>query len=102
MKKISAILLLMMFCLWSTNAYAQKYRTKQKEQVRAIKASYKSHKVTQNEYHKLLDEQAVIVRTIEKYEVDGYITLHEKEVIYDKLQRAADRLRRYKTNSERH
>ncbi len=101
MKKMSAIFLLMIFCLASTNAHAQKYRTKQKEQVKAIKAAYKNRKVTPNEYHKLLDEQQVIVRTIEKYEADGYITLHEKEVIQDKLQRAADRLRRYKTNSER-
>lgn len=102
MKTISTLVaLLLMLCI-TTNANAQKFRARQKEQVKAIKAAYKARKVTENEYHKLLDEQEVIMSTIEKYEQDGYLDAHEKNVVHDKQDRAAGRLRRYKTNSERY
>jgi hypothetical protein len=102
MKKIYSMLaILLMMCVAYT-ANAQKFKTKQKEQIRAIKAAYKSHKVTRNEYNKLMDEQDAISRAIEKYEYDGYWDPHEKNVVHDKQERAADRLRRYKTNSERY
>ena len=102
MKTISTLVaLLLMLCI-TTNANAQKFRARQKEQGKAIKAAYKARKVTENEYHKLLDEQEVIMSTIEKYEQDGYLDAHEKNVVHDKQDRAAGRLRRYKTNSERY
>ncbi|HYD22286.1 MAG TPA: hypothetical protein VEB40_12475 [Flavipsychrobacter sp.] len=95
------VTMLLMLCI-ATTANAQKFKTKHKEQVKAIKAAYKARKITENEYNKLLDEQEVIMSTIEKYEQDGYLDAHEKNVIHDKQDRATHRLRRYKTNSERY
>ncbi|OJW82207.1 MAG: hypothetical protein BGO69_16575 [Bacteroidetes bacterium 46-16] len=101
MKKATLILIALL-CI-ATGVYAQKsFKAQQKEQERAIKAAYKRHKVTQREYYKLMDEQDAIKYAIEKYEADGYWTLHEKDVVRGKLERAHDRLRRYKTNGERY
>ena len=85
-----------------TGAYAQDhFKAEQRQQEKAIKSAYKRHKVTEREYYKLMDEQDAIKYAIEKYEADGYWTLHEKDVVRGKLERANDRLRRYKTNWER-
>lgn len=47
-------------------------------------------------------EQEIIKQTIYKYEADKVLDAHEKNVIQDKLDRAENRLKRYKTNSERY
>ncbi|MBL7717897.1 MAG: hypothetical protein JNL72_03600 [Flavipsychrobacter sp.] len=102
MKKSAIILTSIVMLCCTVTAGAQNFKAKQKEQVKAIKAAFKAKKVTENEYNKLMDEQEIIKQTIEKYEVDNYLDAHEKNVIHDKQRRAADRLRRYKTNSERY
>lgn len=95
------MMLPLLLCM-ATDVQAQNFKGRQKEQIKVIKAAYKARKVTENEYNKLMDEQQVIKKTIEKYEADGYLDSHEKNVIVDKQDRAKDRLRRYKTNSERY
>ena len=101
MKRILFLLIPLLIC-FTTDIQAQNFKSRQKEQIKAVKAAYKAKKVTENEYNKLMDEQEVIKNTIEKYEADGYLDSHEKNVIADKQDRAKDRLRRYKTNSERY
>lgn len=102
MKRILFLLMLPLMLCVTNDVHAQNFKGRQKEQIKVIKAAYKAKKVTENEYNKLMDEQQVIKRTIEKYESDGYLDSHEKNVIADKQDRAKDRLRRYKTNSERY
>jgi hypothetical protein len=82
------------------SATAQNFSAQQKKQEKLIKATYKKGRVTQQEYQKLMHEQDVIKETIEKYKADGILTPTEKNRIYDKLQRAEKRLKRYKTNGE--
>ena len=101
MKRLfSLIALTCTICLFSSTVQAQNFKAKQKEQEKTIKSAYKAKKITQNEYEKLIDEQQVIKNTIEKYELDGELDSHEKNVIHDKLIRAQNRLKRYKTNGE--
>lgn len=102
MKKLFSFIAVLILLCFTTDSYAQNFKARQKEQVKAIKAAYKAKKVTENEYYKLLDEQETIKEVIEKYEMDDYLDAHEKNVIHDKQERAKDRLRRYKTNSERY
>ncbi|HRO41985.1 MAG TPA: hypothetical protein PL009_04090 [Flavipsychrobacter sp.] len=98
MKKLYFLLFFSLgLCL---NANAQNFKGKQKSQERTIKAAFKSGKVTEREYYKLLDEQEAIKQAIAKYQADDVWTPHEKNVIHDKLVRAEKRLRRYKTNGE--
>lgn len=99
MRKIT-LLLVAILCI-STGVYAQNYQSQQKEQERTIKSAYKHHKITEREYLKLMDEQDAIKYAIEKYNAEGVWTPHQREVVVGKLERAKDRLRRYKTNSER-
>jgi predicted transcriptional regulator len=101
MKKIFSLTILFLFFCCTLHAQNTNFKGKQKEQEKAIKGAYKAKKITENEYNKLMDEQEVIKSTIEKYELDDYLDSHEKNTIYDKQARAADRLRRYKTNGER-
>lgn len=98
MKKLYIFLIVVLGL--SFNAGAQNFKAKQKSQERTIKAAYKSGKVTEREYYKLMDEQEAIKSAIEKYQADDIWTPHEKNVIHDKLVRAEKRLRRYKTNGE--
>jgi len=102
MKKI--LLFLAAILCFTTGIYAQaaRYRSEQKEQERSIKAAYKHHKVTEREYIKLMDEQDAIKYAIDKYDAEGVWTPHQREVVVGKLERARDRLRRYKTNWERY
>ena len=99
MKK-SYLLLLLAGMVLSFNGHAQNFKAKQKTQERTIKAAYKSGKITEREYHKLMNEQEIIKETIVKYSKDNIWTPHEKNVVHDKLVRAEKRLRRYKTNEE--
>lgn len=101
MKKALSFTILFIFLSCTMNAQSTNFEGKQKEQEKAIKAAFKAKKITENEYNKLMDEQEVIKSTIEKYQLDDHLDSHEKNTIYDKQERAADRLKRYKTNSER-
>lgn len=101
MKKIFSLMIPLVFMCCTLQAQSTNFKGKQKEQEKAIKAAFKAKKITENEYNKLMDEQEAIKSTIGKYELDDYLDAHEKNTIYDKQERAADRLRRYKTNGER-
>ena len=87
--------------LGALSAGAQGYRSQQQAQEAMIRKAYKRHRVTTNEYYKLMKEQDAIKYAIEKYNRDGVITPHEENVINGKLARAEDRLARYKHNWER-
>jgi hypothetical protein len=100
MKNLIAIFMLALLP-FAVYAQSTNFKGKQKQQIKDIKAAFKAKKITENEYNKLMDEQETIKSTIEKYELDDYLDSHEKNTIYDKQERAKDRLRRYKTNSER-
>lgn len=88
-----------LLCLTIT-ANAQSFQKQQASQERTIKAVYKRGRITANEYYKLMKEQDHIKYAIQKYDADGIWTPHEKNVVFAKLQKAEDRLRRYKTNGE--
>jgi ATP-dependent protease HslVU (ClpYQ) ATPase subunit len=92
-------LLILIMC-FSVSAFSQNYRKQQAAQERVIKGAYSRHKVTPNEYQKLMDEQDKIKYAIEKYEADGVWTAHERDVVAGKLERAEQRLKRYKHNGE--
>lgn len=98
MKKSAVLIVAILFASLHTNA--QNFKAEQKKQEKIIKSAHKSKKVTDLEYGKLMKEQKTIKYTIEKYEMDGVLDAHEKNVIHDKLERAERRLRRYKTNGE--
>ncbi len=98
MKKNAVLIVIILFAALHTNA--QNFKAEQKKQEKIIKSARKSKKVTDLEYEKLMKEQETIKYTIEKYEMDGALDAHEKNVIHDKLERAERRLRRYKTNGE--
>jgi len=102
MKKVILLIAAILCIISGAYAQAQKYRAEQKEQERTIKAAYKRHKVTEREYLKLMDEQDAIKHAIEKYDAEGVWTYHQQEVVVGKLERARDRLKRYKTNGERY
>lgn len=98
MKKIALLIVAVLFVSLHTNA--QNFKAEQKKQEKIIRSAHKSKKVTDLEYEKLMKEQQTIKYTIEKYEMDGVLDAHEKNVIHDKLERAERRLRRYRTNGE--
>ncbi len=100
MKKLSFFLILISGLAFGCKAQAQNFKAKQRSQEKVIKSAYKSGKITAREYDKLMHEQATIKETISKYEIDDFLTPHEKNVIHDKLVRAEKRLRRYRTNGE--
>jgi len=86
---------------YSWQVLRQNYRRDQMAQEAMIKKAYKRGRVTPNEYAKLMNEQDVIRMTIRKAKRDGVVTPFEQTRIDAKLDRAADRLDRYKTNWER-
>jgi len=100
MKKLYFLLVVFLSLGLSFQSHAQNFKGKQKSQERTIKSAYKSGKITEREYDKLMGEQESIKSAIAKYEADDIWTPHEKNVIHDKLVRAEKRLRRYKTNGE--
>lgn len=99
MRKVITLLclLLMGFCL---QANAQALERKQRAQEAAVKLAFRKKQVTPKEYDKLLEEQGVIRKTIERAKADGSMSSREQNDIYGKLQRAEKRLRKYKTNRE--
>ena len=96
--KILPLLILVMGV--SVSAFSQNYKKQQASQERVIRASYSRHKVTQNEYEKLMNEQDKIKYAIEKYEADGVWTPHERNVLADLLNKAERRLKKYRHNGE--
>jgi len=100
--KQGIIMLLMAVLLGTaTNVYAQgDLKSRQKKQEKEIKAAYKKKKITELEYNKLMREQEIIKQAMDKYEADEVWTSKEKNAIHGKLERAANRLRKYKVNSE--
>ena len=97
LKRIAFFTLIITLCTFTVSA--QDFKAQQRSQEKTIKAAHKQKKITDLEYEKLMEEQEVIKTTIEKYEADGVLDPHEKNVIHDKLDRAKKRLQRYKTNS---
>ncbi len=97
MKKIIIAIILM---FGSTAIFAQNFKARQQKQENIIKAACKSKRVSELECEKLMGEQLTIKNTMTKYEADGVLDAHEKNVINDKLLRAEKRLKRYRTNGE--
>lgn len=79
---------------------AQDFKGRQRKQESVIEQAYKSKRVTELEYNKLKNEQNTIKEAIAKFEADGVWTPKEKNAVNGKLERAAKRLRKYKTNNE--
>ncbi|XZF14556.1 hypothetical protein ACTHGU_00315 [Chitinophagaceae bacterium MMS25-I14] len=100
MKKLFALTAL--FLLGTFASFGQQFSASQRSQERIIRSAYKRHRVTPNEYAKLMREQETIRYAIGKYAADGIWTPHEKEVVAGKLARAEKRIHRYKTNGERY
>lgn len=94
------ILTVVTVVLAQTSLYAQDFKAEQKKQQKVIEQAYKSKKVSELEYSKLINEQEVIKETIAKFEADDVLTAKEKNAIHAKLERAEKRLRKYKTNNE--
>ncbi len=94
-------LIVFVLCL-SVAGYSQNFGKTLSRQKATIKTAYKKRKITHKEYVKLMDEQQVIYNIIEKYNGDGYLSIDEKNKIAAKLQRAANRIRKYQTNNERY
>ena len=100
MKKMLCCTLTLMLAIGI--CYAQNFKATQKSQEKVIKSAYKSKKITELEYEKLMKEQQTIKETIEKLEADGKLDSDDKNAIQGKLDRAERRLKRYKTNRERY
>lgn len=97
MKRIS---LLIALCLFSAVGYAQDFKKQQASQEKTIKAALKKKLITDDEYEKLMKEQRAIKKAIEKADEDEVYTGKEKDRISAMIERAANRLTRYKTNGE--
>ncbi|KXK44149.1 MAG: hypothetical protein UZ11_BCD004000303 [Bacteroidetes bacterium OLB11] len=72
----------------------------QSKQERAIMQAYKRHKISDNEYRKLMNEQIAIKRYINAANADRYWSPAEINRVEGKLDRASQRMKRYKTNWE--
>ncbi len=93
------VILAVMLCIVAPAA-AQNFSSQQRGQERLIKSARKRGRITAKEYEKLMNEQATIRRTIEQAEADGLWTSREKNAVAGKLNRAENRLQRYKSNRE--
>lgn len=98
--KNSFILLFICISFSSFARGGQDLSRQQEKQEKVIRAAYKKHKVTRNEYQKLMDEQKTIKRYIDIAEADDYWSALEIKRVKGKLDRAEHRLRRYKNNFE--
>ncbi|MBL7765298.1 MAG: hypothetical protein JNJ58_04350 [Chitinophagaceae bacterium] len=99
MKKI--IYALLLFISFSAFAGGDRDLIRQQEkQEKIIRAAYKRHKVTEQEYRKLMAEQKTIKRYMDLADADHVWSPAEKNRIKGKLDRAEHRLVRYKNNSE--
>ncbi|MCF3111534.1 hypothetical protein LL912_22295 [Niabella sp. CC-SYL272] len=98
--RITKILLCLLLSGAGLRVEAQDLARKQRSLEAAVKAAFRKKQVTPKEYYKLLEEQDVIRKTIERSKADDYLSPKEQNDIYGKLQRAEKRLRKYKTNRE--
>jgi len=98
MKKIIFFIIILLAV--SPITHAQNFKAQQRSQEKLIKTTYKKGRITEREYYKLMQEQELIKEAMNKYYADDILTPSEKNRLYDKLQRAAKRLKRYKTNGE--
>lgn len=91
------------FCIGLTvPGHAQNFYKVQRQQKANIQAAYRKGRLTEKEYYKLMEEQETIRYTIEKYQLDRYLSYDEKNKIAAKQERAANRLRKYQVNRERY
>lgn len=98
------IIILLTTVLLSTNnvAFAQEdLKTRQVKLEQAIKDAYKKKEITDLEYEKLMKEQDIIKKLRATCLEDEYLEANEKDAIHNKLVRAKNRLKRYKTNKEK-
>ncbi|MBK7587090.1 MAG: hypothetical protein IPI22_01565 [Bacteroidetes bacterium] len=72
----------------------------QKRQENIIRSAFKRAKITENEYRKLMNEQQIIKKYIDIANADHYWNSAEIKRVKGKLDRAENRLRKYKTNGE--
>ncbi|HMN32188.1 MAG TPA: hypothetical protein PKA54_02320 [Chitinophagaceae bacterium] len=100
MKKILIAIGILFFTHHSIAQNASYYRKVQSKQERAIMQAYKRHKISDNEYRKLMNEQIAIKRYINAANADRYWSPAEINRVEGKLDRASQRMKRYKTNWE--
>ncbi len=100
MKKTLIAIGILFFTQQSIAQNASHYSKAQAKQERAIQQAYQRHKISDNEYRKLMDEQITIKRYIHAANADRYWSPAEINRVEGKLARAAQRMKRYKTNWE--
>ncbi|KAA0993431.1 hypothetical protein [Dyadobacter aurulentus] len=98
MKNLITTFFLALLC--SAGAFAQNFKADLKKLNGQIEISYKSKKLSENEYRKLKNEQEIIKLAIDKAMADDYMSPDEKNKIHSKIIRSKKRLAKYKTNRE--
>lgn len=94
------IILLAALCIFGTAASAQNYKQQQAAQEKTIKDCQRKHAITDDEYEKLMRDQRAIKKAIEQAAEDEIYTEKEKNKLAAMIERAANKLTRYKTNGE--
>lgn len=103
MKKFISIFVALTLLFVSKNALGQSsksYQNQLSQQKKQIQKAYKKQQLSLKEYNKLVQEQDVIKNSLEKAERDGNIDKSEQKHLNGKLDRAANRLKKYKSNNE--
>ena len=100
MSGIQPFFILLLLIISSNLALSQDFSASQQSQEKRIKASYKSKKLSDLEYSKLMDEQKLIKDAMQLAKADGVVTPKEKNAINSKLNRAEKRLIKYQGNAE--
>lgn len=103
MKKVLIVSILGLLS-WNGDLYAQSrnnnFESELRNQRNRIELARKKGAVSPKEYEKLVKEQDAIRDALYKAKRDGYIDAGEAKSIRGKLDRARNRLRKYKTNNE--
>lgn len=94
------LIILVLIMVSTSLAFSQDFNSTQQAQEKRIKAAYKSKKLSDLEYSKLMEEQKTIKDAIQVAKADGVMTPKEKNAINSKLNRAEKRLIKYKGNAE--
>jgi hypothetical protein len=97
MKRLS---LLLLFSLLFLDVQAQSLKDRHARQEQLVRANYEQHKITANEFYKLMRELDIIKTTLNKYNKDGKLSARETRTIEDKMIKANARLEKYLTNNE--
>jgi cell division protein FtsL len=97
--KLAAATLVVLACT-TFSASAQNFQADLRKLEGQIKSAYKSKKLTEVEYGKLMREQDIIKLAIEKAMADDYMSPDEKNKIHSKIIRSKKRLAKYKVNRE--